>query len=167
MTQTRRRLWFRLTTALTAFAISGIVTVATAQPALAACVTRTAHVYATQMNGVSNFAVRFETDPLNGPVVNFTNVPFRSDALLVLRVGGNGLAPSSFPTWSVVRSDGTPGSTATAGSQTGSNCVSNEKTIQAVGMQKGFTFFIRASYNGGTSGQRIENQVIFSVTFAP
>ncbi|GIH06336.1 hypothetical protein Rhe02_44030 [Rhizocola hellebori] len=83
---------------------TGVVAV-TAQPALAACATD-AHVYVAQLNGQSNFAVRFETDPLLGPVTNFSNVPVRPDRLLVVKIGGNGLKPNSFPTWSVNRPDG-------------------------------------------------------------
>lgn len=161
----RRRVWFRLAAVLATFVVSGVAAVVTAAPAYAACVTQNAHVYVTRLNDQSRFAVRFETDSLNGPVTNFTGVPFRPDALLVMRVGGNGLLPGSFPTWSVVRSDGLRGSTATAGSQTRSNCVSEERNIQASNMVRGFTFFFFATYNTGTSGKQIQNQMIFSVTF--
>lgn len=63
------------TAALAALTAAGVL-VATAAPAQAACAT-TGHVYVTQLNGQSRFAVRFENDPTGGPVTNFSDAPFR------------------------------------------------------------------------------------------
>lgn len=138
------------------------VSIATAQPAAAAACATKGHVYETA-NG--SIRVKYEDDPTFGFTDIVADVP--NDGLVygkALRLGGNGLSPNSTPFWQSFRPGSfTPISTYN-GSKTSSNCVSNEKGAQILGIS-GDTFIVKANYVAGNSGASISNQEHFRVIF--
>jgi hypothetical protein len=137
------------------------MSIATAQPAAAATCATKGHVYET----ANGFSVKYEDDPTFGFTDILANVP--DDGRVYghsIRLGGNGLKPSSTPFWQSFR----PGSFTPIdtfnGSKTSNNCVSNEKRTQIFGIS-GDTFIVKANYGAGNSGAPISNQEHFRVIF--
>lgn len=147
-----KRVLIRLVTLMLAIGAAGLVSVAVAQPALAAC-NYSGHVYFVG----SGVHLRWETDPVDG---QFDVV--RSGSTGFFDLGGNGLSPGTTPTWDIY--DGGTGAYVRTfvGSKTGSNCVSNQRTFSVTLGSGGFLLF-RSNYVAGNSGRSVSQQNLVSV----
>ena len=132
----------------------------TAQQASAAVCATGALVYVSPAQNV--YLVKRETDPVNGNMITVrVNVPDTGGPYdITVKVGGNGLAPTSTPWWDVVDSFGYIHRV--AGNQVGGNCVSAEKAHTFSGVA-GNTFRAMANYDAGNSGARIRSQNHFAL----
>jgi hypothetical protein len=137
----------------------GVVSVVVAEPAQATVCRTNAHVYLTSVYPSS---FRFENQPVDGGTDDYQMFAGYGTSL---RVGGNGLRPYTSAFWNV--QSNVSGSFTFNSGVAGGNCVANETYVNlARHTVAGEVWTVRANYLTGNSGQFIQNQAHFRITFA-
>jgi hypothetical protein len=159
LTKRRPRLAGLLAAACSAVLVAGGISVATAEPALAASCNTNGHVYLTSKYP---WSIRYETDPIDRPTDDYQDFGGYGFSVY-LKLGGNGLSPYSVPSWDVRSSNG--GAFTLFGNRAGGNCVANERNFFPAAGNPGDVWTVTANYNTGNSGQLIRNQSHFRIFF--
>ena len=148
-----------LLTALIAASLS-VAAVAVATPASATSCQTQGHIYVINPTSYPGTYVKFEYDAVDGPTFDFS---LQADTNVSFQLGGNGLAPGVAPYWQVFDQNGAYVKTAT-GSNTGSNCVSNQRYFSDSG-SLGTVHTYRAVYQAGNSGANVYQQAHFRFVY--
>ena len=136
----------------------GVVSVGTADSAMAAVCRTNGQVYVTS---VSPWSVRTEDQPVDGGTDDYQMFAGGSTSFTV---GGNGLKPYTSVAWTV--ESNVSGFFRFNSRIAGGNCVANETTVSLARQTvPGEVWTVRASYLTGNSGQFIQNQAHFRVFF--